>query len=55
MNELLDRAEIEVDFEDVRLGDELLSDLGPVEMSAPEQLVVEVDVEVEETEVLAAG
>jgi superfamily II DNA/RNA helicase len=30
MSELLDRAEIEVDFEDVRLGDELLADLGPV-------------------------
>ncbi|GAA2444483.1 DEAD/DEAH box helicase [Agromyces soli] len=35
MNELLDRAEIEVDFEDVRLGDELLFDLGPVEVAAP--------------------
>jgi superfamily II DNA/RNA helicase len=35
MSELLDRAEIEVDFEDVRLGDELLADLGPVEI-APE-------------------
>ncbi|MFD6054178.1 DEAD/DEAH box helicase [Agromyces sp. NPDC060279] len=34
MNELLDRAEIEVDFEDVRLGDELLYDLGPVEAGA---------------------
>jgi superfamily II DNA/RNA helicase len=35
MNELLDRAEIEVDFEDVRLGDELLFDLGPVDVAAP--------------------
>ncbi|MFC5788487.1 DEAD/DEAH box helicase [Agromyces tardus] len=31
MIDLLDRAEIEVDFEDVRLGDELLVDLGPIE------------------------
>ncbi|UOE42968.1 DEAD/DEAH box helicase [Agromyces larvae] len=36
MNDLLDRAEIEVDFEDVRLGDALLDDLGPVEIAAIE-------------------
>lgn len=34
MSELLGRAEIEVDFEDVRLGDELLADLGPVEVAS---------------------
>ncbi|GAA1058398.1 hypothetical protein GCM10017608_26870 [Agromyces luteolus] len=33
--DLLGRAEIEVDFEDVRLGDELLSDLGPIRTAAP--------------------
>ncbi|WP_395245385.1 DEAD/DEAH box helicase [Agromyces sp. MMS24-K17] len=36
MNDLLDRAEIAVDFEDVRLGDDLLSDLGPVQLAAIE-------------------
>ncbi|MGR0221502.1 DEAD/DEAH box helicase [Agromyces sp. ZXT2-6] len=30
--DLLGRAEIDVDFEDVRLGDALLSDLGPIEV-----------------------
>jgi hypothetical protein len=35
MTELLDRAEIDVDFEDVRLGDELLADLGPIRTAAP--------------------
>ncbi|HEU4465904.1 MAG TPA: DEAD/DEAH box helicase [Agromyces sp.] len=34
MSELLGRAEIEVDFEDVRLGDGLLADLGPVEVAS---------------------
>ncbi|MBM7506038.1 DEAD/DEAH box helicase [Agromyces aurantiacus] len=33
--ELLGRAEIEVDFEDVRLGDEQLADLGPVAVATP--------------------
>ncbi|MGR0320806.1 DEAD/DEAH box helicase [Agromyces sp. ZXT2-3] len=35
LSELLGRAEIEVDFEDVRLGDELLADLGPIRTAAP--------------------
>jgi superfamily II DNA/RNA helicase len=55
MNDLLDRAEIDVDFEDVRLGDELLSNLGPVELAiaelvADEAVVVEAAVEVDEAE-----
>ncbi|WP_350348782.1 DEAD/DEAH box helicase [Agromyces sp. G08B096] len=33
MSELLGRAEIDVDFEDVRLGDELLVDLGPIDLA----------------------
>lgn len=41
MSELLDRAEIEVDFEDVRLGDELLADLGPVEIAVAPEPVAE--------------
>jgi len=32
--ELLGRAEIEAAFEDVRLGDELLADLGPITVDA---------------------
>ncbi|MRX44019.1 DEAD/DEAH box helicase [Agromyces sp. Q22] len=35
LSELLGRAEIDVDFEDVRLGDELLADLGPIRTAAP--------------------
>ncbi|RXZ50011.1 DEAD/DEAH box helicase, partial [Agromyces binzhouensis] len=41
--ELLDRAEIEVDFEDVRLGDELLADLGPIRTAAPAAAVAPAD------------
>ncbi len=33
MTELLGRAEIDVDFEDARLGDEFLVDLGPIELA----------------------
>jgi len=33
--DLLGRAEIDVDFEDVRLGDDLLADLGPIRTAAP--------------------
>ena len=45
MTELLDRAEIDVDFEDVRLGDELLVDLAPIEIAVDtaEAAIVEVE------------
>ncbi|MRG59376.1 DEAD/DEAH box helicase [Agromyces sp. CFH 90414] len=49
MNELLDRAEIEVDFEDVRLGDELLTDLGPVELAVVESEAEAIEVATVET------
>jgi len=42
MNDLLDRAEIDVDFEDVRLGDPMLSDLGPIELAPVADDTVEV-------------
>ncbi|WP_341769763.1 DEAD/DEAH box helicase [Agromyces protaetiae] len=35
MAELLDRAEIDVDFEDVQIGDAVLYDLGPIDVEAP--------------------
>ena len=51
MNDLLDRAEIDVDFEDVRLGDAILSDLGPIELAPVADDTVEVidTVEADET------
>ncbi|WP_394553285.1 DEAD/DEAH box helicase [Agromyces sp. MMS24-JH15] len=45
MSELLERAEIEVDFEDVRLGDEVLRTLEPaaIESEAASDVVVDAD------------
>ncbi|MDR5698627.1 DEAD/DEAH box helicase [Agromyces aerolatus] len=54
MNDLLDRAEIDVDFEDVRLGDELLSNLGPVELAVAEVEETAVDEVVAEAEAVIA-
>ncbi|WP_082590514.1 DEAD/DEAH box helicase [Agromyces sp. Soil535] len=50
--DLLNRAEIDVDFEDVRLGDELLVDLGPIELAPVEDLAAEAAAIVEEAETI---
>ena len=51
MNELLDRAEIDVDFVDVRLGDDLLGELeGAFAAVEAEVETVEADVETVEVE-----
>jgi len=52
MSELLGRAEIDVDFEDVRLGDELLVDLGPIEVASAADVIAEADAIVEEAETI---
>ncbi|MCD2441309.1 DEAD/DEAH box helicase [Agromyces sp. SYSU K20354] len=51
MNDLLDRAEIDVDFVDVRLGDDLLGELEG-DLAAVEAEVAEVEVEATEVEVV---
>ncbi len=50
--DLLSRAEIDVDFEDVRLGDELLVDLGPIGLAPADDVIAEAVAIVEEAEAI---
>ncbi|RZS64675.1 helicase-like protein [Agromyces ramosus] len=50
--DLLSRAEIDVDFEDVQLGDEMLVDLGPIDLMPSEIVVAEAVAIIEEAETI---